>query len=312
MTTHTKQSNRKKSIGLSDCFVRKYTLVLTIVSIISLITQKSWSQENVYYPNFFSVYQFHSNQFSPAYMPDEGKAEFSVGYKSLIGPFHEVSSYYFSAARVFRNENGFAHSARVSFSNDKDGPYISSPRALANYAVMIKINYQTFLYAGLAAGGAGMFYAAPSSTQSSIFAPDGSIGLSFRWKKLILGASSLQIFNSSTNNGPRPLIFHRYYNLFGSVSKEWYPGWKLSGVALFRILPSMYNQGWAGLSVEYKKQVMLGANLALAGTLSVYGGWTAFINDDRLTISVVYNTNVFNVLPTWQNNIELGLSYSLR
>lgn len=291
---------------------RYYTYIFTFVCIYGFYANKAVSQENTYYPNFFSNTQFHGNQFGPTYIPNEGKAEFSVGYKSLVGAFHNVANYYFSAAKVFRNEDQTAHLARINFTNDKDGPYIASPRILANYAYKIRINSNAFLTAGLSFGVAGITFAAPSSTQSDVYVPDGSIGLSFKWKKLTIGGSSMQILNSSTRQGPNPVIFHRYYQAFGSIEKEWYTGWTLTGNGLFRYLPFQYNQAWAGLSLDYRRQFLIGANIAYAGTLSVFGGWTAFVGEDRMTISFGYNSNVFNVLPTWQNNIELGLNYLIR
>jgi hypothetical protein len=276
------------------------------------MTNRAHSQENVYYPNFFSVTQFHGSQFSPAYIPLEGRFEFTSGYKSLIGAFHNVANYYFSGSRTLRDSNGNTHSFRVNFSNDKNGPYISSPKLMVNYAYKLRLASKTYITAGFAFGGAGISYSAPSSTMSDIYVPDGNIGLTIQWRNVSLSGASMQIFNSTSGQGTAPIIFHRYYQFYGSVYKDWYTGWKITGNAMFRNLPYQYNQAWGGLFLEYKKHVSIGANLAISGTLSSFMSWTAHLGEDLLTISFVYNSNIFNKLPTWQDNIELGLNYVLR
>lgn len=277
-----------------------------------LNSPSSYGQENVYYPNFFSSYKLHPVYVSPAYIPLEGRAEFSSGYKSLVGAFNQVSNYYFSAAKVWQGKTGNANVARLIFANEKDGPYISSPRAYANYAYRAKLADKTYLQAGLSIGFMSMDFSAPSSTLPQIFVPDANMALEFQWRGLQLGVASFQVLNSSSSTTVSRIVFQRYYQGMGQYSHTFISGWKLTAHALYRILPSQYNQGIYGFSVDYRKTLTLGALYSSNGMLSGQVGIHIKIQDDVVSILMAYNSTIINKLPRWQDNIELGLNYWIK
>lgn len=277
--------------------------ILFILFAIDLAAQNSF-----YYPNSFNAYFLNFSQITPAYFPEEGKVELTSGYKSLTGAFRKISSYNFTAARIFKkNEN--SHLARLQFYNEKEGSYISSPRAYANYGYQVSLNENLKIVSGVSLGFAGLYYSAPNTTQSSFNVPDGSLGVSLKSDWIEIGASAFQIFNSSFKPLKSTVTLERYYNLHASLKKEWSSDWFVKAYGLYRILPSAEPDIIITGSIGYTRNIEAGMSVKYGNGISLFGVFSPEIGEDRLKILINYNSPLFSLVPKYQSNIEIGLAY---
>ncbi len=269
------------------------------------------AQSNFYYPVSFTAYFQNMSQITPAYVPEEGKAEFTSGYKSLTGAFRKISSYYFTACRTFRKENAMAHTLRMQFYNEKEGSYISSPRLYGNYAYSLPLNEHTSLYSGIALGLAGTYYSAPTTTQSSFTLPDGSVGVGIKSNWFDFGGSLMQVFNSSYSPVVSVVKYARYSHLYLVLQKEWASEWGVKGQLLWRHLPHLTEELYGTFSLYYAKRMEFGAILKYQGALSIFTLIGISNHEDRLDILLNYNSPFFGLVPAYQSNLEIGLRYRL-
>ncbi len=270
-----------------------------------------FAQSNFYYPNYFTAYYQNMSQITPAHVSEEGKAEFTSGYKSLTGAFRKISSYYFTGARAFRKKNDRVHVTRIQFYNEHEGSYISSPRAYANYAYQIPLGDNLKLFSGLALGLAGLYYSAPTTTQSSFMLPDGSIGLGLKSNWFEIGGSAFQILNETFQPVANMVTMKRYYHVYTSVQKEWPSDWKLKGYALVRTMPEMAQEYFGAVSISYSHHFIFGASMKYGAGVSMFALFGLESNEDRLQLLLNYNSPLFSLIPAYQSNLEIGLAYVL-
>lgn len=271
----------------------------------------AFGQSNFYYPNYFSAYYQNMAQINPAYTPEAGRAEFSAGYKSMTGAFRKISSYYFTASRTFRNDRDRAHTIRLQFYNEKEGSYISSPRVYANYAYSLPLSDAATLYSGFAIGVVGAYYSAPTTTQSSYTAPDGSLGLGLKTSWLDIGASMMQAFESTYAPVTSVVTYKRYYHAYAMAKKEWESEWGVKGQVLCRFLPSLTNEFYGTASLFYAQYFEAGASLKLDGGLSIFTLLGMGDEEDKIQLLLNYNSPFWGQVPSWQSNLEVGLMYRL-
>lgn len=230
----------------------------------------------------------------------------------MTGAFRKVSSYYATGSRTFVTKRENAHLLRLQFYNEKEGSYISSPRAYANYAYSVRLGENVSLYSGVAIGAVGVYYSAPTTTQSSYTLPDGSLGLGLKADWFDLGGSMMQAFNSSFSPVSSLSTLHRFYQTYASLKKEWESEWGVKGRGLWRHLPASSDDFWVTASLFYSYHMELGS------TFSPYNGLSFFTmigignEEDRLNILLNYNSTLLGTVPTWQSNLEVGLSYVIR
>jgi len=249
------------------------------------------------------------SQITPAYIGEDGRAEFTSGYKSLTGAFRKISSYYVTASRTFRKEKGSTHLIRLQFYNEKEGSYISSPRAYANYAYLVPLSEQVSAYTGLAIGVAGAYYSAPTTTQSSFTLPDGSLGVGLKSNWFDVGGSMMQAFNSKYAPVASIVEYKRFYHVYALLKKEWASEWGVKGQILWRHLPSLEDEYYGTASLFYTKNLEFGATMKYNGALSVFTLLGLNANEDRLQLMLNYNSPFFGLVPAYQSNLEIGLMY---
>jgi hypothetical protein len=268
-------------------------------------------QQNIYLPTYFTAYYQNLSQITPAHVSDEGKAEFASSYKSLTGAFRKISSYNFSASRTFRNEKERAHVIRAQFFNEHEGSYITNPRVYLNYAYQIPLTETLKAFSGVSFGTAGVYYSAPTTTQSSFFLPDASFGLGLKNHWFEVGTSAMQLFNGSFTPVANPVLMKRYYHAYGSIQKEWPSEWMIKGYALGRFVPSVSSEYFGAFSISYAKQVTLGTSIKYGAGLSFFTMLGIDNKEDKLQLLLNYNSPFFGLIPAYQSNIEIGLAYLL-
>jgi type IX secretion system PorP/SprF family membrane protein len=275
------------------------------------MAQPLWCQvTNIVYPDLYTMYQANMYLVNPAYVPNEARTDLNAFYKFQVGAFKEVSTMNFSAAKVFRKESGSAQSIRITVLDEKQGPYISSPRGYANYGYELALGEETSLAAGLALGFVGQNYSGVSTTGSTNFyLPDASAGLLFKWKQFNIGMASQQLLNSKTNTFYSQLELKRYYHFHLQHQVELGMNLKWNYYGMYRLFGTIPNELLVGTSLLLHDAIGLGVAVRSNSGISLYSEFMLDSERDRIKIIFNYNSPFFQLIPAYQSSIELGVGY---
>jgi hypothetical protein len=88
--------------------------------------------------------------------------------------------------------------------------------------------------------------------------------------------------------------------------------WKWKYYALYRLLPSIQNELLLGASIMFREAIGIGAVYRSNGGISVFGEVALDSEKDRLKLIFNYNSSLFQLIPSFQNSIEIGVGYVLK
>lgn len=263
-------------------------------------------QVREYYPEDFSVFFYNYNQTNPAYIPEEGSWEINAGYGNRTGPLAKIAHFYASGERIARKKDNSASLYRIIISNEKEGPYIVTPKALFNYAYQLRLKKDSYLAAGISAGAASHRFTAPSPTASgTAFLPDGAAGLTFRSRHVFSGFSIMQMFNADNAPIAGAIRFSRYYNTFLSLDNDLNPFWKIKGSALYKIQPAFRHELDFAIHFSHNETFGFGSMIRVKRGLSFFGAFEVPVGDEKLFLSFTYNSPAFSSIPEFLNSIEI-------
>lgn len=271
----------------------------------------SLAQTADYYPDFPSTYFYHLALANPGHVPIDTKLDLSLTYKFSTGPIKDLSTLAFSGAKVWGHDKRSTHVGRFSGINEQEGPYIQYPRAYLQYAYRLQLEEHTSLSAGVALGMVGIFFSAPSAT-TSIFLPDGSLGLTFRHRRITLGGSSMQLLQSKAAPLLASIRFSRYYQLHAEAEKELGIDWSCKASLLWRLLPRVKDDMIGTVAFEYAETLRLGTAYRHQVGLAFFGAAYVHTGDSRLLFSFTYNSPFFANVPRLQQSMEIGMAYEVR
>ncbi len=261
------------------------------------------------YPDIYSSYSVNRVVLSPSYIPENGNYGVSGVYKFKPGEAN-IALYDISAMAVKNLDNNNKQLFRLSFYNEKEGPYISSPRAYGNYAYRISLSKETSLSAGIAMGFVSRQFSAPSATGvGNVFMPDANAGVEFSYKQFHASAAMYQLFQSEGTAIEAKLKLNSYYQVYCEQGVPLSDQWELKPQVLLRVLPEVTNQWLGGVTIDYKKMIMISSIYTQRRGVA-FQAMVKIVNDYfPLTISVLYNSALLSQTPVWLNSTELGVSY---
>jgi len=268
------------------------------------------SQPNYYYPVAFTSFSFNQNQITVAKTSEENsKANFVGGYSSLIGPFKKISNYYTGIDRTLKLDKNASQNFGLFFYNERQGSYIAVPRGYLNYSFSKKIKKNIDLSAGLNLGFVSFRYSAPTASLPSVTLPDGAISVKIQSKKLQTSFSSYQILNNQHSNVEYASKLQRYYQLFGQFETDVSPYFVIKTQFVWRFLPYIPDEYLTTLYLTYDNKSSLGIFYSYRKGVSFLISYAIPVEQDQLKVFFTYNSTLFTSLPTWQTNVELGISY---
>lgn len=276
-----------------------------------LISLPGFGQSTDVYPDLFGAYFNNMALVSPAYIPQEVKMNLSLSYKTRTGALNKISTLNVAFTRVFNVDKPNNHMLRLYFYNEKDGPYIHKPRAYANYAYKIKLRKDTYVSTGVALGFAQTGFTAPSSTANgNSISPDGSLGITFSYKKLDVGFAACQMFSSVVNPVVAPITYKRYFNSYVNYTFRLSNFVQLKSGFLWRSLPSYQDDVCLFGMLEYKELISFGGCYNYNKSLSFVLSTNLRVGRESVLISLVYNTPFFTKLPAWTDSVEMNGGYN--
>ena len=276
-----------------------------------VFTLFSSAQTGRFYQDVFTTFFTNTALVNPSYVPEIGKVNLTATHKFRQGLLGDISTFSASGEKVWRSQESYTHVGRLIFVNEKEGKYISSPKAYANYALRINLSEETSLMSGIALGVSGINYSAPSGA-SSIMLPDGGIGIGLKHKKIHVGFSSLQVLNTSGTVITSKVRLQRYFNLNFTGEKAISPSISLKSHFLWRGLPYLSDQYIAAFSFVYKDMFEAGSLYFYPRGLSYFTLITLDTESNALQINLTYNSAALSINPVMGDSYEVGLRYCLK
>lgn len=283
--------------------------VFSLMIFLFVALENSIAQIVPLYPDVQATYHYNMSAVSPAFIPDEGKYVFGGIYKFKPGE-PNLAIYDANAAICLRKAAKHTHLVRVNFSNEKEGPYISTPRANLSYAYQLFLSDEVRLATGIALGYVSRVYSAPSSTgQGNVFLPDGNLGLELSYKKNKVGVTASQFLNSEGAAIESKILLKTYYQFYVLLIQSLSPEFSVRENLLVRLLPQITNQFIGGASLYYRELYSVGFTYYQRRGTAFHV--TAALDNEQypLSFSVGYNSSFLAQSPVWVNSFELGLNY---
>lgn len=268
-------------------------------------------QSGILYPDVFSTYFYNMALVNPSYVPEEGNVDLMAVHKFRRGLLSDVSTFAATGQRAWRTEKKPTRVARLIFINEREGPYISSPKFYGNYAMQLPLSSEASLMAGVSLGFSGVNFSAPSGA-GSLMLLDGGVGLGLKYKKINIGASSMQAFNSEGTVISSIIRLQRFYNINASGETSISPSLDLKGYFLWRSLTALPDQYILATSLFYRRFFEGGALYAWNKGASFFGALTLNPEENALFMSVTYNSGFLSSNPVWAGSLELGLQYRVK
>jgi hypothetical protein len=263
------------------------------------------------YPDIPATYSFNMPLVTPSYIPVEGKYILSGIYK-FKPKESNLAIFNMNATIVFYGKSRNKQLVRLNFSNEKEGPYISTSRAYANYAYKLALTHNLNMSAGISLGFVNKLYMTPSSTdQGSFFLPDANIGLTIKYKELETGGSVMQFLSSADTPLQSQQQLKRFYHIYGMYKHDVSAYWTLREYMLVKILPEVTTQFIGGFSTIFRDLYEAGFVYYQRRGMTfqlVYG-----LTSEKypLAFSMAYNSSLFSQSPIWVDSFELGLKVQI-
>jgi hypothetical protein len=269
----------------------------------------SFGQQGGLYPDQLSSYFFNPSLINPAYIQQKGTSEAIVQSKLRSGFYKDISTISASAQKVFNTQNNQWHSGRILLQNEKEGPYISTPRFYGNYGIRIGIGENTALMGGVSLGLVNPNFRTPTKSVSSTLL-DGALGFMFQSAKVAVGFSSNQIFNSSSDNS-RFISLKRFYTTQLNAVLLESDQVEVNSYFLWTYYTDISSQFNGVISVFWNDWLEVGGGYRIRqGTL-----FLASITLDKTSLhpirmGLLYNSVILNTTNMLGESIEIILSYS--
>lgn len=283
--------------------LRKILIAITLVMACTHL-----NAQQGFYPDQFSSYYLNPSIINPAFFSDSGSFEALIQNKLRRGQYKDISTFSATIQKTFNRNGNNWHSGRLTFQNEKEGPYISIPRAYGTYGVKVQIKKNTSILVGTSVGFINPNFSTPTKTiNTNLF--DGSVGVILKYKKKSLGISSNQIFgtllnsNNSiklkqfyTTNYDDNFMLNENLDLNTRLLCSFYPD-----------IPSLFN---VSTSLLFRKT--LEGGLGYKSKHGIFFSFTVIANKQTnhpIKISTIYNSNIFNKQNSISESVEIILAY---
>ncbi len=246
-----------------------------------------------------------------SWMPDTGSVLLKAVNKSRTGPLNKIGLTFVSAALILENNNQSQHIIRFIGISEKEGPYISRPRAYLNYAYQLPLSRSVKLSAGFSLGVVqNNFQNANTNSNYQQIMPDAQLSLGLLCRSWKFYASSLQLLNNTNGveqNGTTKL--QRYYAFTILKSTEVSPFFSLETDLFFRLKKEQNNDALLKTGFLYSEKVGTGVIWSYNQGTSFYVEVKELFEAFPISINYLYRSNLLSNIPKEYNHSEIGLSY---
>lgn len=263
-------------------------------------------QQYSLYPQLNSTFQQQKVWINPAFVSEAGNYNLNFQKHFRTVNRGQAGLYFFDAGTWIRKDS-MAHGFRVLVVNEKEGPYISRPRAYFNYAFSRQLTYHWALYSGASFGFFSTFISAATATSNSNFMlPDGNIGFGIKNKRLDVGFSIMQAFDNEIaelSNVKLSRYYHYHWSYKQPIASDFIV--ELSG--FYRQFLDLKNQLTTSLEVNYKSQLGMGSLYHTLTGVSFYFNYSGEVNQTNYSLFLTYNSGLTAASRKLSQSMEMGL-----
>lgn len=258
------------------------------------------------YPQLNSTFQQQKVWVNPGYVSEEGS--YNLNFQTHFRTVNrgQAGLYFFDGGTWIRKDS-MAHGFRVLVSNEKEGPYISRPRAYFNYTQLRKLTRQWSLYSGVSVGFFSTFITASTATSNNNFMlPDGNIGVGIKNHRLDAGISIMQVFDNEIEV-LRNIKLSRYYHYHITYSQPLNDVFTVSLSGFYRHFLDLKNQLTTSLEANYKNQLGMGMLYHSLNGVSFYFHYSGEVYQTNYSLFLTYNSGVTAASRKLSQSMEMGL-----
>lgn len=258
------------------------------------------------YPQLNSTFQQQKVWVNPAYVSEVGN--YSLNFQTHFRTVNrgQAGLYFFDGGTWIRKDS-VAHGFRLLVANEKEGPYISRPRAYVNYALLRPLTRHWSLYSGVSFGFFSTFISAATTTLNNNFMlPDGNIGFGIKNKRLDGGFSIMQAFDNEIAE-VRHLKLRRYYHYHFSYQQPVNNNFVVELSGFYRHFLDLDNQLTTSLEVEYKNQLSMGTLYHTLNGVSFLFNYSDEIYQTRYSLFLTYNLGITAASRKLSQSMEMGV-----
>lgn len=263
-------------------------------------------QHHSLYPQLNSTFQQQKVWVNPAYVSEVG--DYSLNFQTHFRTVNrgQAGLYFFDGGNWIRKDS-VAHGFRLLVANEKEGPYISRPRAYVNYALLRPLTRHWSLYSGVSFGFFSTFISAATTTLNNNFMlPDGNIGFGIKNKRLDGGFSIMQAFDNEIAE-VRHLKLRRYYHYHFSYQQPVNNNVVVELSGFYRHFLDLDNQLTTSLEVEYKNQLSMGTLYHTLNGVSFLFNYSDEMYQTRYSLFLTYNSGITAASRKLSQSMEMGV-----
>ncbi len=259
------------------------------------------------YPEISDV---HFNQIAfdnPAHFPSDHDIQTIFNYRQKTGAFNTISGYNFLLSYTLKRDQR-QQLFRLLAHNERDGPYISRPRAYLNYAYRLTLSSEIKLALGYSMGIAGSNFDSRSNAQYSDYTLDGTLGIVSSYKNLEMGLGVPQLFNTSISPFNSVSKLPRYVTLFGRYELKEINSWHYAIHINNRIFNDIPNIHVLSIIADFRKIMSSSVSYRYQRGLSFYGA-LSYDNDflGKINFGITYNSPFLSGQSARLNSFEASL-----
>jgi hypothetical protein len=260
------------------------------------------------YPDQFSSYFKNISLVNPAYIPKDGISESIIQSKLRRGLYKDITTISATLQKTFNSTGRNWHSGRLIFLNEKEGPYISIPRAYGNYGLRIRIKEEAAILAGISIGAVNPNFSTPTKSVNAILM-DGSFGIIYQYKTTSLGISSNQFFDNYSS-AASSIVLKRFYSAHFDTRFSLSQSVEISTYLLCNYYTDIPTQANASFAVIFQETISGGLGYKNRQGTFIYFSVTANKDSEHpIKISTLYNSLLFSNQNAMSESVELGLAY---
>jgi hypothetical protein len=260
------------------------------------------------YPDQFSSYFTNLAVVNPAFISSTGLSEAIFQSKLRRGLYKDITTISATLQKTFNSTGRNWHSGRLIFLNEKEGPYISIPRAYGNYGLRIQVKEEAAILAGISIGAVNPNFSTPTKSVNAILM-DGSFGIMCQYKTSSFGISSNQIFDNYSS-AASSIVLKRFYSAHFDTRFGISQSVELSTHLLCNYYTDIPTQANASFSFIFQETVTGGLGYKNRQGTFIYFSVTANKDSEHpIKILTLYNSLLFSSQNAMSESIELALAY---
>lgn len=267
-----------------------------------------YGQINSFYPDVVRSYKNQEAWINPSSSVDTSRYHVNMVANTTSGSRGNVGLYQLYAGFALKTSEKQSQTMRIFISNEREGPYISKPRAYLSYTLRMRISQKSYLSSGISYGFSSATINASLVTNSNnYFTQDATLGITFSRKYWGLGGSILHALNNRISTSIENARLKRHYHLNGYYNIQIDYSKHLEIAGFYRVFSDLQNQFLGSLVFYPRDEFGFGTGYYSRRGISFYTYFQHIIHPSNYQLFFTYNSGWMSEVPVISRSFELGL-----